>query len=38
MDTKINQLLDSLSLSAKSIFAYRNALEQFVKLWGKMPN
>jgi len=35
MDVKINQFLESLSLSEKSIFAYRNALEQFVKIVGQ---
>jgi len=33
--TKINNFLNSLDRSPKTIFAYRNALEQFLKVVGK---
>lgn len=35
MEKEINYFLDSLSRSPKTIFAYRNALEQFVKVVGE---
>src|SRR5258706_2122218 len=34
MKTEINHFLDTLARSPKTIFAYRNALEQFVKIVG----
>ena len=35
MEKEIEFFLDSLTHSPKTIFAYRNALEQFVKAVGK---
>jgi integrase/recombinase XerC len=35
MKKEINRFLDSLARSPKTIFAYRNALEQFVKVVGE---
>ena len=35
MKTEINNFLASLARSPRTIFAYRNALEQFVKVVGK---
>ena len=35
MKTQINHFLDTLDRSPKTIFAYRNALEQFVKIVGE---
>src|SRR3972149_9123158 len=35
MKTDINRFLDTLGRSPKTIFAYRNALEQFVKVVGE---
>src|SRR3990170_6428864 len=35
MKTDINRFLDTMGLSPKTIFAYRNALEQFVKVVGE---
>ena len=35
MKTEINNFLDSLDRSPKTIFAYRNALEQFLSVVGE---
>jgi site-specific recombinase XerD len=35
MKTQINHFLDTLDRSPKTIFAYRNALEQFIKVVGE---